>query len=311
MAELRKITRKEILDGALSDIDFTEERGVTFDRKIENRDGVTCWLNVTIQMILCSMDYSQDFSASSALGYKLETAAHSRRVIESESIKRLIQHEVEINGERFQHILTGEQGARDILILLGENMASWMDIFCHLYHTTVQTISCKYCQSQSVRAQEDAQLYYEIECPRDQSNMKRWIESLVNKGTDIEEYKCLGCKEKQNAFLQSQIKTEASSNFLIVLIKRSEVTYNNRITATDDITLIDSNNVPRSYTPLSVIYHVGGVRSKQGSVRHYLCDVKSKVDGNWYRTSDATQPKRLKKEEVSKEGYIILYMRKS
>ena len=111
--------------------------------------------------------------------------------------------------------------------------------------------------------------------------------------------------------MQQQVRTERSSKFLIVLLKRGAETYSNKVTVTDDIMILDNSNTPRTYTPISVIYHRGGIGKQGRGSRHYLCDILNKVDGSWYKTSDSSQPQRLSKREVATDGYIILYRRVS
>ena len=40
---------------------------------------------------------------------------------------------------------------------------------------------------------------------------------------------------------------------------------------------------------------------------HYLCDVKDRSSGAWFRTNDNYDPQQIDEAQVSKFGYVILY----
>ena len=68
---------------------------------------------------------------------------------------------------------------------------------------------------------------------------------------------CENCETRVDAKKQLQLKTEQSSAFFIVVLSREAQNYANEVTATDDLILIDSESVPRDYSPLSVVHHRG------------------------------------------------------
>ena len=281
----------------------------TFRRKIMNSNGETCWLNSGLQMILCSLDHSQSFQSVSSLGFNMELN-QAEELIDPSTIKLLIQTEININDIRQQNILTGYQDTKDLLVLLGENKVSWPDIYSHLYHTTVQKITCESCQAESI-SESVEQLFFEYHCPPDNTSLKSHLEGNINYGSSIT-YRCNMCHETGEARQQHQIKTEASSMYFLITLQRiGEDYYKNRVDATKELTLLDSNNHPRNYFPISIIHHRGGIQSGRNISQHYMCDVFCQRDQMWYHTSDSSEPRQLRKDEVSKTGYIILFRRKS
>ena len=133
---------------------------------------------------------------------------------------------------------------------------------------------------------------------------------ISNQGQTVP-YRCDVCKNIGEAKQQLQIKTDESSFFFIVYLTRVDENYENQVRACDDIRLIDCDGIPRIYRPISVIHHRGGINSDSYYSRHYMADVRSKSDGSWYYTSDATIPKQISRDQVTKAGVVILYMRKS
>ena len=256
---------------------------------------------------MVAMDHSQTVNFTSILGHKLEIS-RTQDCINPADMKRHIQNEIDFNQVRIQYILEGQQDPKDLFMILDENKSSGTDIKNFIFHTTIQTITCYNCMNKSIKENDDEQLFFENECPDDGVSLKSFLESTVNSGRMIE-YRCEMCKVTGESSKQHQVITQKSSKFLIVSLQRDERSYPNRITATEDITLIDSQNSVRKYSPICIIYHQGGIEERRGTVRHYMCDIKNKMDGCWYKTSDASQPRKLKTEEVSKNGNLILFKR--
>ena len=69
----------------------------------------------------------------------------------------------------------------------------------------------------------------------------------------------------------------------------------------------DNSGVLATYETIAVIEFVGNVDSSG----HYKCDVKDKESGHWFRTNDNAIPQIMKKENVSKLSYVVLYKKKS
>ena len=157
--------------------------------------------------------------------------------------------------------MTEYQCARDTFIILDENQESWPDLHKIFFHASTQTITCTECGMKSVQEQDTLQMFIDISCPENNTSLKSHLEKVVNTGTDIE-YHCQNCSTESKATLQHQINTEASSKFYIISINRTEVNYENKSRATDEVTLLDSNDCPRIYKPISIIHHVGWNHSK-------------------------------------------------
>ena len=68
-----------------------------------------------------------------------------------------------------------------------------------------------------------------------------------------------------------------------------------------------SNEV--QYEAVSVIEYKGNVTSTGYSVGHYICDVKDRSSGKWFRTNDNDDPIQIQEEDVSKSAYVVLYKR--
>ena len=47
------------------------------------------------------------------------------------------------------------------------------------------------------------------------------------------------------------------------------------------------------------------------SCGHYVCDILEEKSKSWYRTNDNSIPKPIEVDEVSRQGYIILYKQKN
>ena len=69
--------------------------------------------------------------------------------------------------------------------------------------------------------------------------------------------------------------------------------------------LRDSNGEDFFFEPIAIIEHHGNT-SRSG---HYTCDVKDYDTKRWYRTNDNTWPKMISLNNVSKQGYVVIYRR--
>ena len=296
--------KNELINGVISREEFHNSQIHSYERKILNLDGETCWLNSVLQMIFIACDHSPSVIFQSTLGSQIQTA-QTQVHIQSAPIKELLQRTVS-DSQNVQHdIMRGLQCARDALIILTENRHAWYDVYNFLQHTTEQTITCLSCQSQSCT--EMGQLYIEIS-PGNHQSIRGMLEKFYNQGENVE-CRCQVCGETGEFLKQIQIMTEQSSKYLIVQITRNETNYNSTISAVDDVTLIDSKNHPRSYTPLAIIHHSGGIDERLGYTQHYRCDIFNKDDQCWYTTSDALPAKKISKDEVSKAAFIMLFKR--
>ena len=71
----------------------------------------------------------------------------------------------------------------------------------------------------------------------------------------------------------------------------------------------DSLSNEAQYEAVSVIEYKGNVTSTGYSVGHYICDVKDRSSGKWFRTNDNNDPIPIREEDVSKSAYVVLYKR--
>ena len=56
-----------------------------------------------------------------------------------------------------------------------------------------------------------------------------------------------------------------------------------------------------------MIEYRGSLTSTGDSVGHYICDIKEKSSGKWFRTNDNNNPIPIEEENVSKSAYVVLY----
>ena len=306
MPEIRKRIKRELLENKISEDSLHIQRSMGYNRRISNHDGETCWLNSSLQMILTALDRSPNHSLTSRIGKELQVA-QTQSLIDPRFMKFLIQDEIETNHSRYQHILTDEQCARDLLIILTENERSWIDLYSLLFHKRKQTIMCQNCGEESYHYIN--QLYAEVTLPEDNANLKSMLERDWNHGSEVE-YRCEECNYRGLATKKHEIVTDESSGFFVVLMSRYEGNYDNRVSVTEEVTMMDSTSCPVRFSPVSVIYHVGGASYSVKSSRHYMCDVKSQKDDKWYKTSDSSIPTELEETGVTKAGFIVLYKRK-
>ena len=63
------------------------------------------------------------------------------------------------------------------------------------------------------------------------------------------------------------------------------------------------------YEAVSVIEYKGNLTRTGNSVGHYICDIKDRASGKWFRTNDNDNPTPIQEEDVSKSAYVVLYKR--
>ena len=241
----------------------------------------------------------------------IQNLAQSINFIDPTKIKILLQDEINSNLRKEQrNILIGQQCARDLFIILSEHQANWLDLYTMFHHVTLQTVYCPHCNHESRYKSSD--LYRELSCPPDGTKLRNFVQLQFNSSESVEFFCEDGCKKKGMFKKKIQIVSKESSTFLIVVLTRgiagSMNNYNNRVTATDDVTIHDSENESKTYSPIAVVEHEGRVTKSGNSEGHYVCDVKN--EENWYKTNDESIPKLIPKNKVTKYGYVILYKRK-
>ena len=65
------------------------------------------------------------------------------------------------------------------------------------------------------------------------------------------------------------------------------------------------------YEPISAIEFDGTLTRTGESWGHYICYVKEKTSSSWFRTNDNSLPVQVSPAEVSRNGYVFLFKRKS
>lgn len=61
-----------------------------------------------------------------------------------------------------------------------------------------------------------------------------------------------------------------------------------------------------TYEPIAVVEFMGYIIEADISSGHYICDILNPETRKWYRTNDNAIAKSIKKNEVSKQGYVVL-----
>ena len=61
------------------------------------------------------------------------------------------------------------------------------------------------------------------------------------------------------------------------------------------------------YEPVSIIEYRGRLNVAGESGGHYICDLKDKKSGMWYRTNDNNDPIQIDDINISKSAYVVLY----
>ena len=69
----------------------------------------------------------------------------------------------------------------------------------------------------------------------------------------------------------------------------------------------DSQGVANSFEVVAIIEYQGRVSPSGHSDGHYICDVKKKSTGNWFRTNDNKNPVPIDHQNVSTCAYVVLY----
>jgi hypothetical protein len=252
MPSLRKKMAIELFEKELTSEQVQHPVSGNFSRKFQNPDGVSCWLNSLLQLILAAFDHGDRCAPmESDLGLLLENYQR-QMMIDPRPVKNLLQDELNASAARYQQIMQHQQCARDGLIILTENKESWLDVYRHLYHSTKQTSTCANCQSQY--SMQTDQLYTEVFCPENNTSLKSMLESNFN-GEESRSYRCDECKFLGEASFKLTLVTEASSKFLVIQVKRIVENYSNNIDATEDVKLIDSTGHYHTYKPISIIHH--------------------------------------------------------
>ena len=311
-----------------------------FQRRIMNADFSSCWLNSCLQLLLIAFDTKLPTeSFNSNLGIQLQKL-HSTDVslpLDPVSIRQLITdtEEARIQAEKDElvHLIkdprelrrmlriknnsklnlgTGQQCVRDFFVCIRENRESWIDVYSFLNYNVKDTTKCSNCGNISSNETRE-EIYTEVNCPTDGSNLSTCIEEYFNKGESVEST-CELCHTKGLGEKRTLMVDVETTKFFIIIIRRTEMDYRGRaaintndVTCIGNVKLCDFRNCEAIFEPICAVQHQGVLREDGVSYGHYTADVKEQRSSKWYRTSDNALPVPLSPSDVTKRGYVFLY----
>ena len=286
-----------------------------YDRRFLNKDAETCWVNSALQCFINGLDYLNEVTFDSSLGLEL-IKYQKQKLIDAFPFKLLLQQLINENPNTTHrmNIVSGQQCARDFLIILSENPEFVADVFHCFKHTVMQITSCTKCGIENVHVQ--THLYDEILCPEDNTLLSDELKKKYNESETIENFNCEdGCNIRTSFKKNTKIVAGQSSEFLIIVLSRviydTFNNYYNKVQVTDSFKTYDSSGICLEYEPIAVIEKRDGlIAVGDSSTGHYICDVKEKTTGLWLRTDDDKPIRKLSFSEVSKSGFIVMYKRK-
>ena len=297
-----------------------------FDRRFQNPDAATCWLNSCLQLILIGIDhfrYPPNFS--SPLGNELFKLKNAGQNLDPTPIKDIIMKEEETRKDRnpkahFLDLANGQQCVRDFFVALTENQQAWPDVFDIFKFQLSEETVCgnRRCRKESSSTHKP-QIYLELDMPPKGSDLSKFVEEHLNSCFSVEDYHCEaeygGCGARMIAQHSNIIHSTTDKHFLIVVLRRVVDEYygiainNDEIRATGDIKITDRNGNEAEYRPIAVIEHRGRINSLGETSGHYLCDIQTK-EGNWFRTNDNMKPVHIQVESVSKHCAVVMYCKR-
>ena len=221
----------------------------------------------------------------------------------------------------------GQQCVRDFFICLTENLIKWPDVFSTLAFRLTNSSECMTCGNKN--SYETTQVFLELDVPPSNEDLKDYVEDYLNKETFIGRE----CKEICKKFTKKKQKNSITEldevNFFTVILTRGIETVDgyhlvpNKILSTNTIKLRwainyklysflyyyprDSLGIENSFEVVAVIEYQGRVNTSGQSAGHYICDVKEKSTGNWFRTNDNKDPVQIDQQNVSTCAYVVLY----
>ena len=291
-------------------------------RTMYNEDLSSCWLNCCLQLILVAMDRSSfKFGADifrdweSQLGDLLKIYKNQNldKPLETSWVRQLLVDSDTTNQLNLQF---GQQDSRDFFIALSLFKQKFSDVYCFLNYSISTSTRCLNCNDTQFQQNIDEELYREIKCPRNGSNLKDAMLSTFMLGVNLNDRKCQKCPS-QKAINRSQIHDVSTAEYLTVILQRTikidgrDTIVENEVVSTDTVVLEDSKGIRATYEPIAVIQHQGSINTRGQSSGHYIADIKNQIHQQWFRTSDNEDPVIITPSQVSKTGYIILFARVS
>ena len=242
----------------------------SFTRRIRNPDMATCWLNSCLQLILTAVDYDEytAMTFNSELGQELLSLQSDSKtkildpstlkdiIVATEDVrvasrlselsyqifdkKKLNEKSDQINNLRLD-FKNGQQCVRDFFICLNENLVSWPDVYSQFSFRLTHSTVCSSCQ---FRIQSETnQLYLEMSVPPNGSNLKNYLEDLLNEGSKVGLYCEGGCSAFSERVKRTSLTCSDEAKFLIIILTRGIETMdgyqlvNSKINSTDVINI--------------------------------------------------------------------------
>ena len=310
-------------------------------RRINNPDLETCWLNSCLQLVLSALDFKETISETGSILWQnliwlqgkdasvpLDPTDVKHMIIFTERERILIMNIAPshtlfdlgnlpgLNNEELQGRRIGQQDCKDFFFCIKENRDAWPDVFDLFSIKTLSETEC--CNCGHISRQEvsvDNSILFSLTCPTSEIKMKDYLEDQINGFEEVKDWRDEnGCGKLGNGRKRTKIINIDETEFIIFMLERLQK-FNNQIHIVntkvnvdpkEEVNLIDKDGKVGKFLPISIIHHSGSVIEE--TVRgHYRADVKNKETETWFRTSDNDQPKKLNSNELSKVGYIFLY----
>ena len=235
----------------------------TFNRKFNNPDMATCWLNSCLQFILIAMDYDKDnLTFDSELGVELLRLHRINQDISLDPsvVKDIIvstedtriatrlsrldpndhEHRRFIEDSRYD-LKTGQQCVRDFFLCLNENVLDWPDVSSLFSFLLTHSSKCDSCGNENTS--ETSQMNLILDVPPDGSDLKIHVENYLNEGWSNLYFCEENCKKLTQKHKKIMLTCAAEAEFLTVFLSRTLETIEgykfvrNQVNATSNINI--------------------------------------------------------------------------
>lgn len=316
-------------------------------RSFINRDGVSCWINSCIQLLLSAIDHmsldniQENRSAlwkelwnlrSEGRSGNLDPSGVKNILFEAEK-KRIIQDNISPHNRHFHFLGTTtvdenelsmiseencqQEDCQEFFMCLWDNIHHWLDVALKLKTTVNYFIWCTICKDFSVPpADLNPRPYITLPCPKEDMTMDELVEKNFNSPETKTNWKHDKCKIASNGKQYQRIKDLDEVEFILFVVQRVNISQTGRkqkmrtrLTVTKSIDIVDTQNQITKESNSRVKFAPIAVIHHKGDARggHYLADIHDDITKKWIRTSDNNEPKEINFKDVSKEGYIFLY----
>ena len=207
----------------------------------------TCWLHSCLQLILTALDYDE-YSAmvlNSELGKELLSlqSISKSEILDPSILKDIIvtaedirvatrlselsyqifdREQLSEQSNRIQNsrldLRNGQQCVRDFFISLNENLLSWPDVYSQFSFRLTHSTVCSACKHRN--ESETNQLYLEIPVPPNGSDLKNFLEDILNEGSTIGVYCQEGCNAFSEKVKRMALTCSDEAKFLIIVHTR-------------------------------------------------------------------------------------------